>query len=92
VTARDLRYRLRKPVRYRIVGSEAVVVRQDTAEVMVLNEVGTRVLVLVTDGSSPAEIAARLSQEYEVSADEVAGDVDEYFSELLDAGVIERVS
>jgi hypothetical protein len=83
------RFRVRRAVRYRVVGLEAVVVRQDTAEVMVLNEVGARTLVLLAEGRTAAEIAQRLADEFEVAAENAHADVLDYVRELLEAGVIE---
>ena len=71
---------------------EAVVVRQDSAEVMVLNEVGARVLQLLEKQMSPAKVAALLPQEFEVSPEEADRDVRRYVSELLEAGIIEPAS
>ena len=82
-------YRVRDTVRFRIIDFEAVVVRQDSAEVMVLNEVGARVLVLLSEGISPSQIAHRLPEEFQVSSDEAGRDVPKYVSELLEAGIIE---
>lgn len=86
---RDPCYRIKKAVRYRIVDREAVVVRQDSGEVMVLNEVGARVLALLAEGLSPDRIARRIPEEFEVSPEEAGRDVIQYVDELLEAGVIE---
>ena len=82
-------YRVRKAVRFRIVDREAVVVRQDSGEVMVLNEVGARVLVLLAEGLSPDEIARRISEEFEVTPEQADEDVKLYLNELMEAGLIE---
>jgi len=90
VTDRNSCYRIRKAVRYRIVDREAVVVRQDSGEVMVLNEVGARVLVLLDEGLSPSEIAHRVPEEFEVTPEQADEDVKLYLDELMAAGLIER--
>lgn len=82
-------YRLRRAVRYRIIDLEAVVVRQDSAEVMVLNEVGARVLVLLDRRQSPSVIAEILPTEFEVTLEDARRDVQHYIDELLEAGIIE---
>ena len=82
-------YRVRKAVRFRIVDREAVVVRQDSGEVMVLNEVGARVLVLLAEGLSPDQIARRIPEEFEVTPEQADEDVKLYLNELMEAGLIE---
>lgn len=82
-------YRIRKAVRYRIVDREAVVVRQDSGEVMVLNEVGARVLALLDEGLSPTQIAGRIPEEFEVTPEQADEDVKLYLNELMEAGLIE---
>jgi len=89
VSEREPRYRVRKAVRFRIVDREAVVVRQDSGEVMVLNEVGARVLALLAEGLSPARIAQRIPEEFEVAREQAEEDVELYLKELVEAGVIE---
>jgi len=87
---RNPSFRIRKAVRYRIVDREAVVVRQDSGEVMVLNEVGARVLALLAEGLSPSEIARRIPEEFEVTPEQADEDVKLYLDELMVAGLIER--
>jgi len=89
VSERNPRYRVRKAVRFRIVDREAVVVRQDSGEVMVLNEVGARVLVLLAEGLSPDQIARRIPEEFEVTPEQADEDVKLYLNELMEAGLIE---
>ena len=83
-------YRRRDDVRFRTVLEEGVVVRQDAAEVLVLNEVGARILELI-DGNLEVEgIYHRLLQEFAVPEDDLRRDLDAFLADLREARVIER--
>jgi len=81
-------YALRRDVRYRRLFDEAVVIRQEESEVLGLNLVGTRVLELVEQGRSVAEMLDVLRGEFEVAPATLAADVAEFLRELVAAGVI----
>jgi len=83
------RFRLRPDVRYRIIDGEAVVIRQDDAEVVVLNGVGARVLELVHAAKPVSALLEVLCAEYQVSQKELERDIFGFLEELLAAGVIE---
>jgi hypothetical protein len=76
--------------RYRNIGGEGIVVRQTAGEVLVLNEVGVRVLDLLATGHAIRNVVEALSADYEVDAATAERDVMAYAQELLEAGVIER--
>ncbi len=83
---------LKKDVRFRRVVDEAVVLRQKEAEVLVLNDLGGRVLELIGtrgDEHSVEEMLAILEQEYDVEPDRLAQDVTAFLTELLERGVLE---
>ena len=82
---------LRRPsdVRYRRIEGEAVVLRQSTAEVLVLNGVAATVLDLA-DGKRPVgEWIDALAQEYGADRETVARDVLEFAGEASAAGLLE---
>lgn len=82
----------RGDVRFRLLDGEAVVLRQRAGEVMVLNEVGARILELA-DGTTPvAGWVEALAAEYEVGRDELARDVLYFAGELAAAEVLEPVA
>jgi hypothetical protein len=87
----DAVYRRRRDVRFRPVLDEGVVVRQDTAEVMVVNEVGARILDLVDGQRTAADIGAIVEQEFDVAPDALRRDLARYVDELLAAGIVEEV-
>jgi hypothetical protein len=82
-------FRTRDDARYRNIGGEGIVVRQAAGEVLVLNEVGVRVLDLLATGKPVAGIVAALGSEYDVDAATLERDVLDYVQELVDAGIIE---
>lgn len=79
-------------MRYRVLGTEAVVVRQNAAEVLALNELGARVLELVDATTSIDGLVDILESEYDVARETLALDVSEFLSELTRLGVVEEVS
>lgn len=101
-TLRDSELRLARDVRFRRLADEAVVIRQDVGEVLVVNELGARVLELLdeqepatADGASGVErstssfasLVAVLQCEYTPN-ESLDADVLAFLGELLDAGVV----
>lgn len=89
MSAATTTYRLLGDVRFRVVGGEAIILRQKDAEVLVLNEVGSRMLEMLSEGLTQVEIGSRLEAEFEVSADELAGDLQKFVETLEKSGVLE---
>jgi len=85
-------FRKRADARYRNIGGEGIVVRQTVGEVLVVSEVGARVLDLVDSGLPVSGMLARLAAEYDVDGASLERDVAAYLQELVDAGVIEVVA
>jgi hypothetical protein len=81
-------YRRNPGIRFRLVGGEAVVVHQDTSEVLVLNPTGARILELLESDLSVARLVDLLGGELEVSRDELAQDTAKFLEELEEAGII----
>jgi hypothetical protein len=78
-------------VRFRIVDREAVVVRQRSAEVLVMNEVAARLLALA-DGVHPvSHWLDVLAGEFEVERATLESDVMGFASELAAEGLLEIV-
>lgn len=86
---RDLVLRRRPDVRFRTVLDEGVVIKQDTAEVLVLNEVGARVLELLDGNRTVADVESALANEFDAPAAELGRDVESYVEQLLAAGIVE---
>ena len=83
-------FRPRPDVRFRVVGDEAVIVRQEDAEVIALNEVGASVLSLLDSRRSVRDVLDALLDEYDIDRESLSGDVSRFLSELRDAGVVEE--
>jgi len=83
-------FRPRADVRFRVIGDEAVVVRQEDAEVIALNEVGASVLALLDSRRSVREVLDALLEQYDVDRESLSSDVLGFLSELRDAGVVEE--
>jgi Coenzyme PQQ synthesis protein D (PqqD) len=78
--------------RYRNIGGEGIVVRQRASEVLVVTEVGARVLDLL-DGSTPVSgLLNALAAEYDVDRPTLESDTEGYLRDLLEVGVIEPVA
>jgi hypothetical protein len=76
-------------VRFRIVDGEAVVLRQSSAEMVVFNELGARVLGLA-DGNLPLSAwVDTLLQEYEVERAVLEAHLVEFAVDLTDQGILE---
>lgn len=79
-------------VRFRVVDREAVVVRQKSAEVLVMSEVAARLFALA-DGVHPvAHWLDVLSGEFEVDRADLERDVVGFASELAAEGILEEVA
>jgi len=81
--------RRRSDVRYRRIEGEAVVLRQSTAEVLVLNEVGASVLELADGERCVGDWIDALAAEYEGDSTALARDVLAFAAELAEAGLLE---
>jgi hypothetical protein len=90
VTVRSI-LRPASDVRFRVVDREAVVVRQRSAEVLVMSEVAARLLALA-DGVQPvAHWLDVLAGEFEVDRATLETDVVGFASELAAEGILEVV-
>lgn len=81
----------RKAVRWRRVGSEAVVVVQDRAQVVGLNATGAAVLEALDGERTAAEVVEALAPRWDVPRERLAADVARILGELAALGVVETV-
>ena len=65
-----------------------VIVLADSGEVLVVNKLGTRIVELIDGKRTVAEVADALESEYEVSAEELRGDLETFLRTLSDAGAL----
>ncbi len=83
--------RRRPDVRFRVIDAEGVVVRQSAGEVLVLNELGTRILAMA-DGATPvAKWIDTLLGAFEVERVQLERDVLDFAAELVAQGLLEPV-
>jgi hypothetical protein len=75
-------------LRFRLVVDEGVVVRQSTAEALVVSEVGARLLDLIDGRRSVGELLELLVAEYDVAPPELERDVASYLEEILALGLV----
>ncbi|MBV8201034.1 MAG: PqqD family protein [Acidobacteria bacterium] len=76
-------------MRFRVIDAEGVVVRQSAGEVLVLNDLGTRILALA-DGVAPvARWIDALLVEFEVERPALEHDVLAFAAELVEQGLLE---
>ena len=85
-------FRKRSDARYRNIGGEGIVVKQAAGEVLVLSEVGARVLDLVETQTPVGAMLASLGEEYDIDSSTLERDVNGYLEQLLEAGIIERAN
>jgi len=77
-----------RDVRFRAVDDETVVIRQEAAEALVLNELAGRILDLIDGQRTVGAVVDQLLLEYDVEAIDLVADVQEYLEELLATGVV----
>jgi hypothetical protein len=82
--------RPRSDVRFRVVGEEGVLVRQEAAEVIAVNEVGASVLALLDARRSVGKVLDELLEQYAVDRTSLSTDVFRFLGELREAGVLEE--
>lgn len=75
-------------VRFRAVEDETVVIRQEAAEALVLNEVGGRILELLDGKLALSEIVEVLSDEYEIDIETLRADVISHARKLVEIGLV----
>ena len=83
-------FRPRPDVRFRLVGYEAVIVRQLDAEVIAVNEVGASILTLLDASRTVRDLIDALLEEYNVDRESISKDVEQFLVELREAGVVEE--
>ena len=84
--------RPRLDIRYRIIDGEAVVVRQEAAELIVLNETGACVLQLMDGARSVAAIIDIMVEEFAAERPDIERDVKAFLGELTELGAVEQVA
>jgi hypothetical protein len=79
--------RLDPHIRFRRFEHEGIVVNQTTAEALVVNEVGTRLLEMADGARTLEQCTAALADEFDADAATIGRDVLRFARELVDAGI-----
>ena len=70
------------------LGGETVLLNLTNESYFGLDEVGTRIWQVLAETSSPSEVVARLLAEYDVSPEQLRGDVERLVTQLAEAGLV----
>ena len=76
-------------IRYRAVGYEGVIVHLDSARVIVVSEVGLRVLQALSEPTSREKLATVIADEFIVSEPQAREDIDAFLGQLEREQVID---
>lgn len=87
---KNTKYQTCRDIRFRVIDGEGVIIRQEEGELLVVNEVGARILELLSEGIPTAGLIDRITQEFTVGGADLTQDVHRYLSELESARVVEK--
>lgn len=91
VTAKSTIWKLDSGVRYRRMFDEAVLIHQRKAAALVLNDTAISFIEGCDGERSVAEIIEELTGQYDVSAEQLATDLEPFIEQLAAEGIIEVV-
>jgi len=83
-------YKAGENTTYRVLEGEAVVLNVKTGNYYTLNETATRIYEMVVSGSTPDQIAEKMTAEHEVNLEEVRKDIDEQIRLWIEGNLIEK--
>lgn len=83
----ESRLALSRHARFRRFDGEGVVVNQESAEALVLNDVGAKVVECADGKSTLGDCVRAIAAEYEADRDSIERDVLRFANELVGAGV-----
>lgn len=70
------------------LGGETVLLNLTNESYFGLDEVGTRIWQVLAETSSPSEVVTRLLVEYDVTPEQLRGDVERLVMQLAEAGLV----
>jgi hypothetical protein len=76
---------------WRGIDDDIVVVKDDGQKVHVLNKTAARIWEMFGEGLEPDEIAANLSERYDVSLEQASTDVKNSITRMLELGLLKRI-
>ena len=80
--------RVPEEVLFREIDGESVILNLDSGDYHGLDEVGTRIWIVLQDSGTIAEAYAQLLSEYDVDGETLKSDLSELLGELRDSGLI----
>ena len=80
--------RITPDVLHQELGGETVLLNLANESYFGLDEVGTRIWQVLGETQSTTAVLTRLLEEYDVSADQLRGDVERLMTQLVDAGLV----
>jgi hypothetical protein len=87
----ETRVRRRPDVRFRRIDPEGVVVRQTDPEVLVVNDLGARILEGIEGETRVGSLVDALAAEYAVERTVLERDVAAFLAELMESRIVESV-
>ena len=87
----DSKLRLPEQVVFTFVVDDAILLNTGTNKYFALDDVGARLLKLLTEGKALRECQRILLQEYDVEADQLEKDMLELIGQLLENGLVEVI-
>ena len=87
----DQIWQLDEHVRFRRLFDEGVLIHQDQAEAIVLNDTGVTFLELCDGRRNAGEIISGMAAQFEVERETLAADLVPFIQELADGGIIQGV-
>ena len=84
-------WRLDKHIRFRRLFDEGVLIHQDKAEAMVVNDTALSFLENCDGVRNAGEIMAEIRAQFDVEEQQLLEDLEPFISELIDDGIIHAV-
>ena len=83
---------LSQAIRYRSVAGDGVLVHLQSGRVIVVNEIGLRIVELLSDSASANQLVENIVGEFDVTFEQAALDVDKYLSALANENILQSPS
>jgi len=80
--------RLSPDIRYRTITPEGIVVHLERGEVVVVNELGIRILELIEKTGSLSAVIDNLSETYDASRNRITADVQRFCDDMRGHGLL----
>ncbi|QQR88811.1 MAG: PqqD family protein [Myxococcales bacterium] len=86
------KYRLNDQARFRHLGNEGLIIRQDTAEVISVNDTGAWMLGKFQEGLDLEQTTQSMVSAFETTLEEAQQDAASFTQEMLELGVLVETS